>query len=315
MRLRLLVISALALIPARAQAADILELLKTHKIVMGEGCTEPCTLGRMNPTGEIRLADGYLMAISLQEKGGYIYPINAEEDILKHPLMQGYFARSSVKQFRLLTKSEVSGGILTYSSDSAFGSNSQQPIKLLSRTKIEIAENTCAGRSEYIQAHGTHRIRFPCAVVALTGGSEDAGATGWRRLNFVDVKSSQGGRYSESFDLVNDRLYYNVELCKDSSWLSMEFEWKGGPLSGSHKCQGHFQHNELSYSTSVKVDGERRHLSATGAKVWRSNRTTRVPLEFDIRVTLEGKNCRIEKFHYRNTAILSADAKTRCYLD
>src|SRR5262245_14845648 len=225
---RFLIAGVLALASGEARAADILELLKTHKIVIGKGCGEPCTPEPMNPVGEIRLAEGVVVDFNLQNKTGFIYPVNKEEDILNHPLMAGSFQRFQ-KPFSLRTMARIEGDILVLLLKQAYGSNPQDPINEIRERRIRITGTTCDVRQELSHKARNYRhsakLRFPCELVPVTTASEPSAGHGWKALLFADIKDPSIGRSTQSFSLVNDRLYYNISGCKDGSSLAVEFDW------------------------------------------------------------------------------------------
>jgi hypothetical protein len=339
---RLLIAGVLALASGEARAADILELLKTHKIVGGDVCwdkgSKPCNPPPMNARTEIRLMNDLIISRSLETKTGVIYPLNREDDIVDHPLMREFYRRQPLKHHYAKAQATVSGDTLVLTRkegfEQGFGPNPRTLMHATSIETITIKDKSCnvVLDSSSRSSTGTSRsprTRWRCELVPLETSSETSAGPKVQTLSFTRLNRTFAGNQSREnylFTLLNDRLHYKMAYCSDNSQLTVQFDWRGGALKGTHRCEGEVtgrvSHHTLSYSSLAKIDGDLRHFAASGTHKSKGYLQWDISFEFDIRIVLDGGRCRLEKFYLRQLHgrsgppfIYSSDSESECSLN
>jgi hypothetical protein len=185
---RFLIAGVLALAAGEVRAADILELLKTHKIILsGDTCTDkgatPCNPPPMNAQSEIRRVNDLLFYRSLVSKTGEIYPVGREEDIRPHPLMKEYFRRKSFKYLYFKTQAIVSSDALLLKMKKSYETN---PREIAVTFSITIRDKHC-------EALGDGNFRWRCELVPLEVGEEMSGGPRVQTLSFTRLIREYAG--------------------------------------------------------------------------------------------------------------------------
>jgi hypothetical protein len=324
---RLLIAGVLTLASGEVRAADILELLKTHKIILsGDTCSDkgstPCNPPPMNAQSEIRRVNDLLFLRSLVSGTGEIYPVGREEDIRSHPLMKEYFRRRSFKYLHFKTQAIVSGDALVLKRKESYEVN---PRGMTVTFSITIRDKAC-------EALGDGNYRWRCELVPLEVGEKTPGGPRVQTLSFSRLAKDYGGkriRQDHEFTLLNDRLHYKAGFCADQSELTVQFDWRGGALKGTHGCKARFTdvQQTLTYRSLTKTEGNGYHLTASGRQRNVAGLKTDLSFELDIRIKLVGGRCQVEKFYWKVSMrlhgialrpqpfIYSADSESECFLD
>ncbi|MGD9922499.1 MAG: hypothetical protein AB7V13_13815 [Pseudorhodoplanes sp.] len=322
------------LLPSVVRAADILELLKTHKIVVGPTCIDqsmnarkPCAPPPVSARTEIILAKGVIYERDLAAGGrGLLYPVGREEDLLVHPLTKESFERSKaeIRYDYFRSRADVSGEVLTLVLKSRSTLlNPRFTSQSVDTTTITVKGDSC---SVLHKPQGITMRRARCTLVPLSTGTGEGPAP--RSLSLLAIARTYQGkleRTSEYFTLINDRLNYPMVYCADGSQLAVAFDWKGGALSGTHRCDtetaGRVNHNTLTYKSTVTVERDVYSLVASGTHDDKGYAGYNRSFEIEIRLVVSEGKCELEKFylkeHYGHSApfIRSNDAESKCFLD
>lgn len=332
----LLLRAALLALPlsTAARAADILELLKTHKIVIGHTCIDqsmnarkPCTPPPVSARNEIILAQGVIYYRDLSAGGrGLLYPVGREDDLLVHPLTRESFERSKaeIRYDYFRTRADASGEVLTLVQKSRstllkprFTSQSEDT------STITVKGDSC---SVLHKPQGITIRRALCTFVPLSSGSGEGPRP--RSLSLTNIERTFEGKRemtSEHFTLINDKLNYPMVYCADGSQLAVAFDWKGGAMSGTHRCDtetaGRVNHHTLAYTSTVTVANGVYHLVASGTHDDRGYAGYSRSFEIDMRLAVGEGKCGLEKLHIKehygrsSPFIRSNDGQSKCFLD
>jgi hypothetical protein len=248
--------------------------------------------------------------------------------------MKDFYRRQPVKYHYARAQATVSGDTLVLSRKEGYelgvGAN---PRRLNHSTIIEtitIKDKSCIIVLDASSAILRSRYRRRCQFVPLEASSQTAEGPKVQSLSFTRLVWKFAGekpvRRSFDFTLLNDRLHYKEQYCADNSQLTIQFDWSGGTLKGTHHCEaemdGHISEHTVSYSSLAKVHGNVRHFTASGTHKSKGYRQWDESFEFDIRIVLHGDRCRLEKFYLKQLRgrsghphIYFADSESECSLN
>lgn len=347
---RLLLLSGLTLVMPGVACAqtDIVELLKTHKIVIGEHCFDennrPCKPPPINPRNEIRLIKDVVINRSLLSRTGSIYPIGREINVLDHPLLND--GSDSPTQTKILyrkahARSAKGQLVLFEKSGEVYDNTPGQTLHREYETTITLSAKSCIAvivyKSRWDDKTGDpHRdSRSQCELVALSSEPAEEAAPKTQTLWFTNLNErawdGEQSRKDAGFLLVKDRLFHAINLhCNANKELAVTFNWDGGLLTGKHDCDLKLDKNrtskmKLTYKSSSKVEGNTRQLLSSSTHEVRTGASLiSGGYEIDIRFTIEDGKCRIENFQRREifggtgggkSIVQTADSESGCKLN
>jgi hypothetical protein len=303
--------------PARA---DILELLQTKMIVLRTISTETCVKKCLSPSlagagvdEEIRLLKDLIFVTV--DKRGVVYPIHGELDGLTHPLMRQSPLLAEKGTTELKMRGDVSGDTLSLSYRQVI----VDKIDFVATREYHITATQDGCNATSIEIASGKRFvnktshNMVCKIVPLLGDLPSAKKIlGFHHLNgnlASAVNASYITKDSMEFSEFDDgRYFYKIDSCdndKDIESLGIEFTLKGGSMSGSHRCKGGGfgpnVYDELTYTSHVEISGD--HYILTGAgerRLGSPGKEKMQPMQYDIRFSLSGDNCTLEKLAVRS---------------
>jgi hypothetical protein len=264
--------------------ADILDVLKQNKLVIWiTGYTfckkgQSCADYKKSTIEEFRLTNDLIYRIEQPHKTGVIYPVRGELDVLKHPEMVDYLRTFGSKVANFITSGQLSRDELTLRQkfttvDKNFRTTHTKEIR------IRATENGCSGSIAETYADFEIKSRATCEIVSLTSGHDAKTSLVFRGL--------QGDRLNVAFSEFKGRHYFEIRACEGEK-IGVEFNLEGGSLQGKHECGSW----TIIYSSKVERVGDHVSMTASGHL---SSPPQRLPLQFDIRFSLKGASCELER--------------------
>jgi hypothetical protein len=293
--------------------ADILELLQTNKLILRTSSVMSCNKGHPcfapNPwvsVEEVRLVkDLVFVRDPLKKSGnGTVYPLHGEIDAKTFPLT----AKMSEGLDEWKTSGEYSGDTISIISRQRLANKLHSAMT--DEYHIAVSPAGCTASHNQLLVGGivdsNSVYKVACEIVPLNDDSVGpahhylafGGLIG--KLASNDAKSFTTQSFLSFIEITEGRYSYIISACQSSQrqeQIGVDFNLKGGAMSGKPTCDYVETQDELDYTSSVEIDGDNYALTASGDRIRGTGGkgTFTQPLLIDVRLSLKGNDCRLQK--------------------